>query len=78
MRRRRFEKASPVGDAREITVSARLHVGGKVLVEIADRGHGIAVGELERIFESYSSIPAASARAAAALPRRATRMHADY
>jgi two-component system, LuxR family, sensor kinase FixL len=43
------------GAARQIDVAARLDGAGAVLVEVADRGPGIAEGDLERVFESFYS-----------------------
>jgi signal transduction histidine kinase len=48
-------EGAPAGGAREITVALRLNERDEVLVEVADRGTGIAEGRLERIFESFYS-----------------------
>ncbi|MDM0075556.1 ATP-binding protein [Variovorax sp. J2P1-59] len=48
-------EGAPPGGAREIIVALRLNGREEVLVEVADRGAGIAEGDLERIFESFYS-----------------------
>ncbi|MEJ8859404.1 ATP-binding protein [Variovorax robiniae] len=48
-------EGAPPGGAREITVALRLNEYDEVLVEVADRGIGIAEGDLERIFGSFYS-----------------------
>ncbi|MEJ8826125.1 ATP-binding protein [Variovorax humicola] len=48
-------EGAPPGGAREITVALRLNECDEVLVEVADRGIGIAEGDLERIFGSFYS-----------------------
>lgn len=48
---RNAAKYSPAGSPIDVRVSRR---EGDVLVTVADRGDGIAPGELERIFERYS------------------------
>ncbi|MDM0053432.1 ATP-binding protein [Variovorax sp. J22R115] len=48
-------EGAPPGGAREITVTLRVKDHEEVVVEVSDRGTGIAEGDLERIFESFYS-----------------------
>jgi len=48
-------EGAPPGGAREITVALRVKDREEVVVEVSDRGTGIAEGDLERIFESFYS-----------------------
>ncbi|MDM0002627.1 ATP-binding protein [Variovorax sp. J22P240] len=48
-------EAAPPGGERDITVDLSLNERDEVVVQVADRGIGIAEGDLERIFESFYS-----------------------
>src|SRR5262245_59722619 len=48
-------EGAPPGTPRVIAIEAGLDSTGAVSVQVADRGSGIAEGELERVFESFYS-----------------------
>jgi signal transduction histidine kinase len=65
----------PAGRPREITISTSLDVGDKILVEVADRGSGIAEGDLERVFESFYSTKTSGLGVGLAICRRLIEAH---
>ena len=63
------------GDVREISVALRRMEGEEVLVEVADRGIGIAEGELEQVFESFYSTKSHGLGVGLAICRRLIEAH---
>jgi signal transduction histidine kinase len=68
-------EASGGTGAREIDVAVRLDERGDVLVEIADRGAGIAEGDTERIFESFYSTKSSGLGVGLAICRKLIEAH---
>jgi signal transduction histidine kinase len=62
-------------DAREISVSLSLNERDEVLVEVADRGVGIAEGDLERVFETFYSTKSHGLGVGLAICRRLIEAH---
>jgi len=66
---------APPGGAREIAVDVGLGEHGEVRVEIADRGVGIAEGQLERVFESFYSTKSSGLGVGLAICRKLIEAH---
>ncbi|MDM0117495.1 ATP-binding protein [Variovorax sp. J22R133] len=63
------------GTVREITVTIATTNGNEVLVEVADRGIGIAPGDLERIFEAFFSTKSSGLGVGLAICRKLIEAH---
>ncbi|MDM0117938.1 ATP-binding protein [Variovorax sp. J22R133] len=70
-------EATEMGQAtvREITVTIAIRHGNEVLVEVADRGIGIAVGDLERVFEAFFSTKSSGLGVGLAICRKLIEAH---
>jgi signal transduction histidine kinase len=66
---------APPDGAREITVSLGLNEHDEVLVGIADRGTGIAEGDLERVFESFYTTKSGGLGVGLAICRKLIEVH---
>ncbi|MDM0021405.1 ATP-binding protein [Variovorax saccharolyticus] len=66
---------APPGGAREIAIAIRAGERDEVRVEVADRGVGIAEGDLERVFESFYSTKSSGLGVGLAICRKLIEAH---
>ena len=64
-----------LGHEKEIAVAVRHSEEDEILVAIADRGHGIAEGDLERVFESFYSTKSSGLGVGLAICRKLIEAH---
>jgi signal transduction histidine kinase len=68
--------ALPAAGAREIEVTMGMNERGEIHVQVADRGTGIADGDLEQIFESFYSTKSSGLGVGLAICRKLIEAHA--
>jgi signal transduction histidine kinase len=68
----------PGASAREIDVAIALNELGEIEVQVADRGAGIADGDLERIFESFYSTKSSGLGVGLAICRKLIEAHGGH